>query len=291
MDILRPRNLNEAVELASSHPRARPLAGGTDVMVQLNMGGPRPEAILDLGRVEELNDWHTSSRDSVWLGARVPYTRIIGELHDALPGLSAAARTIGSPQIRNRGTVGGNAATASPAGDTLPMLYAMEAEVELAAASGTRSVPVTEFVSAPGRSGLRAGELITGFRIPSRLGPQRFAKLGPRNAMVIAVSSLAVVLDPEKRQVRVCAGSVAPTPLRARDAEAFIGGVLEESGLWESRGAIPSVSVSAFAEHVRRAAQPIDDVRGGAAYRRHAVGVLAERALTRAWSAYRKGRA
>src|SRR5690625_4316431 len=124
MDIFRPRDLAEALQVKSARPRARPLAGGTDAMVDLNMGGQPPEAILDLGLVEELNTWYREG-DMLKLGAGVSYTTIIRELRDTAPGLALAARSVGSPQIRNRGTVGGNAATASPGGDALPWLFAL----------------------------------------------------------------------------------------------------------------------------------------------------------------------
>src|SRR3954452_740347 len=141
MELLQPDDWSEALELRAAHPGALPLWGGTDVMVDLNFGRQRPEAILDLTRVRELAEWGEGG-GTLRVGSGVTYTRAIAELGDALPGLAAASRTVGSPQIRNRGTIGGNLGSSSPAGDALPPLYASDAAVELASASGTRTVPV-----------------------------------------------------------------------------------------------------------------------------------------------------
>src|SRR5215210_8076181 len=167
-------------------------------MVDLNFDRERPEAILDLTPVPEIREWGEED-GHLRVGAGVTYTRIIAELGDRLPGLTMASRTVGSPQIRNRGTVGGNLGTASPAGDALPPLYASDAEVELASTDGTRRVPVTEFITGPKRNSLKPNELIAAFHIPEAEGPQQFAKIGPRNAMVIAVCSFSLVLHPEQR--------------------------------------------------------------------------------------------
>ena len=181
---------------------------------------------------------------------------------------------MGSPQIRNRGTVGGNLGTASPAGDGLPPLYVSDAEVELASATGTRRLPVADFVTGPKRQAARDDELIAAFHLPAATGAQQFAKIGTRNAMVIAVCSLSLAIWPERRAVCACIGSAGPTPIRAGEAEAFIAGVLDEEGLWEGRGPLADAALERFGALVAAAAAPIDDVRGSAAYRRHALGVL-----------------
>ena len=134
--------------MKAAQPEAVPIAGGTDLMVALNFDRARPQAILDLTRVPELRDWEADD-GRLRIGAGVTYTRLIEELGDRLPGLAIASRTVGSPQIRNRGTVGGNLGTASPAGDGLPPLYVSDAEVELASATGTRRLPVADFVTGP----------------------------------------------------------------------------------------------------------------------------------------------
>src|SRR5207247_809496 len=140
------------------------------------------------------------------------YTRLIDELGDRLPGLAMASRTVGSPQIRNRGTVGGNLGTASPAGDAHPPLLAADAQVELASATGTRRVPVREFFTGPKQTTMRKDELIAAFLVEPAAGPQQFSKVGTRNAMVIAVCSFALALDPARRRVGTGIGSAGPTP-------------------------------------------------------------------------------
>lgn len=258
------------------------------MVVELNFDRARPGYVMDLTRVPELQEWG-SENGQLRVGAGVTYTRIIEELGDRLPGLSMASRTVGSPQIRNRGTVGGNLGTASPAGDALPPLYASDAEVELASVEGTRRVPVAEFVKAPGRTAMRPEELISAFHIPKANGPQQYAKIGTRNAMVIAVCSLGLAFHPETRKVCACIGSAGPTPIRAYEAEEFVGGVLKEEGLWESRNEVGETALGHFGELVAGAARPIDDLRGSGEYRRHAVGVLAQRSLRWAWDEYREG--
>ncbi len=268
--------------MKAAHPEAMPIAGGTDVMVELNLDRHRPDAVLDLTRVRETQEWGMDGA-LLRVGAGVTYTRLIDDLGDRLPGLAMASRTVGSPQIRNRGTVGGNLGTASPAGDAHPPLLASDAVVELASAAGTRRVPVREFFVGPKRSVMRKDELIAAYLLPPAPGPQQFAKVGTRNAMVIAVCSFALALDPERKKVGTGIGSAGPTPLRGLDAERFLEGALEEAGLWESRGAISEATVFRFGELVAAAAKPIDDVRGLAAYRRHALAVLARRCLAWAW--------
>src|SRR5207249_5821541 len=156
---------------------------------------------LDLTRVSELKEWGMDN-GLLRIGAGVTYARIIDELGDKLPGLAMASRTVGSPQIRNRGTVGGNLGSASPAGDAHPPLLASDARVELASASGTRRVPVREFFTGPKRNAARKDELVAAFLIEPATGPQTFSKVGTRNAMVIAVCSFALALDVGRRQAR-----------------------------------------------------------------------------------------
>ncbi len=285
MEFHQPDSWREALEIKAAHPGAVPIFGGTDVMVDLNFDRERPEAVLDLTRVPEIQEWDMED-GRLRVGAGVTYTRIIAELGSRLEGLAMASRTVGSPQIRNRGTVGGNLGTASPAGDALPPLYASDAEVELASTEGTRCVPVTEFITGPKRNILKPNELIAAFHTPEAEGPQQFAKIGPRNAMVIAVCAFGLALYPEQRKVGTCLGSAAPTPVRAREAEEFIEGVLE----WESREEIGASALMRFGEMVAMAARPVSDVRGTADYRAHAVGVLARRTLKWAWDEYRGGR-
>jgi CO/xanthine dehydrogenase FAD-binding subunit len=279
MEFLQPASWAEALEAKAEHPEALPLWGGTDVMVDVNFGRARPGVVLDLTRVRELAEW---DRDDGHLrvGAGVTYTRAIRELADELPGLAIASRTVGSPQIRNRGTIGGNLGSSSPAGDALPPLYASGAEVEVASTTGTRRIPIEEFITGPKRNVLAPGELIAAFHVPTARGGQQFSKIGTRNAMVIAVCSFAIELDEERRTVGTCLGSAAPTPRRAPEAETFIADRLD----WERRAPIPDDVLERFGELVAQAASPIDDQRGSAAYRRHALAVLARRTMKWAWA-------
>jgi CO/xanthine dehydrogenase FAD-binding subunit len=279
VDVFLSRTLEEALEVKARHPEAMPIAGGTDVMVELNFDRHRPEAILDVSRVAELQQWRRED-GSILLGAGVTYTRIMRELAGFTPWVQAS-RTVGSPQIRNRGTVGGNLGTSSPAGDALPVLAAYDAEIVLGRAGVmTRSVPWNEFMVGPKKNTLQPDELILGARWKIVRGPGSFSKIGTRNAMVISMAGLCLVVDETGRTVRVALGSVAPTILRASEAEAMAVQALADAGAWDDPHAtVPEQAVDAFGELVAAAARPIDDVRGTAAYRRHACRILARRAL------------
>jgi CO/xanthine dehydrogenase FAD-binding subunit len=254
-------------------------------MVEINFARRRPAALLDLSRIEEIKRWELvetgGGRPVVRLGAGVTYTRIIDELHDLTPCLAMASRTIGSPQIRNRGTLGGNLGTASPAGDAHPPLLAARAVVELDSVAGPRLVPIDEFFVGPKRSVLRPDELIRAVRIPVADGPQQFSKIGPRNAMVIATTSFALCVDRSERRIGTGIGSAAPTPLRASEAEALVAEAIGSG--WDDPGPLDPDLAQRFGELVAAAASPIDDVRGTARYRRHALSVLARRCLGWVW--------
>ena len=260
MDVLTPRSLEDALRLKAEHPDALPIQGGTDVMVALNFDRARPETLLNLNEVEELRGW-SRENGSLRLGAGLTYTEAMrGDLAELLPALAEASRTVGSPQIRNRGTIGGNLGTASPAGDALPPLLVEGADVEVASVRGARRIPLDEFLVGVKKNALAADELIVAVHLDPSGQPQTFMKVGPRNAMVIAVCSLAVVADRERGELRAAFGSSAPT---AR----LVTSPIDEA--------------DAFADRVADAAAPIDDVRGTAAYRRHALRVLTRRALER----------
>ena len=257
MEVLTPHTLDEALRLKAEHPDAWPIQGGTDVMVALNFDRARPETMLNLNEVTELRGF-ARENGALRLGAGLTYAEIEhGPLRDELPALAEASRTVGSPQIRNRGTIGGNLGTSSPAGDALPPLLVEDAQVECASVRGTRRVPLGEFVTGVKRNVLAADELIAAVWLTPSRAPQTFMKIGPRNAMVIAVCSLAVSAGDE---LRASFGSSSPRP------------VLVTS---------PRDEAESFAERVAAAATPIDDVRGTDAYRRHALRVLTERALKR----------
>jgi CO/xanthine dehydrogenase FAD-binding subunit len=304
VDFIQPTSWADALAVKSASPAALPVTGGTDVMVELNFDARRPETLLDLTRIAELADWDSETGDGgprggiggiggrIRLGAAVTYSRVIGELGGRLPGLAMAARTVGSPQIRNRGTVGGNLGAASPAGDCHPPLLAAGAEIEVASVRGTRTIPAEDFYTGVKQNALQPDELIRAIWITPPSGPQQFSKIGTRNAMVIAVAAFSLALHPDSRSAGTGIGSAAPTPRRAADAERFLGAALDDAGLWESRGDLPETITREFSRLVRQAASPIDDVRGTAAYRLHALGVMAARTLTWAWQDYRRnGRA
>ena len=276
MSVVRPTSLDEALDALAHAPDAHLLAGGTDFMVEVNFGRRRPDRIVALRRVAELRGW-TTDDGAFDLGAMVTYTQIERELAGALPALAAASRTVGSPQIRNAGTIGGNIGTASPAGDALPLLTALDAHVVCAGIDGGRTLPLTEYITGPKQTDRRPGELVTRVRFERVRGPQHFLKIGPRNAMAISVACLALVLDVEHRQVRVGLGSAGPRPARPTEAEQFAADALD----WDA-AAMSHDDVDEFGRMVSAATAPITDHRGTEGYRRHAVGVLARRALRRA---------
>jgi len=274
MDALLPRSLEEALALRAAHPDAVPVAGGTDLMVAVNFGRARPPALLDLSRVAELKSCRREN-GTVFVGAGMTFARIARELAEFRP-LVEAARSVGSPQIRSRATIGGNIGTASPAGDALPVLAAYDATVVAGSQRGTRREAWNAFFTGPKQTTLAPDELVLGVEWHVAHGPGSFAKVGTRNAMVIAIAGLCLQLDEDARAVRVALGSVAPTIVRAPEAEAFAAGAIP----WDDpQSELPQSAVSEFGRLAAAAAKPIDDVRGSAAYRRHVVEVLARRAL------------
>jgi CO/xanthine dehydrogenase FAD-binding subunit len=280
MAVALPISLEHAVDTLVADPHVTVLAGGTDLMVEVNEGVRRLDTVVSLQRVAELRQWHLTD-DEVVLGAGVSFAALASlELARALPALTAAARTVGSPQIRNAGTIGGNLATASPAGDTLPVLVALGASVDLVGPSGWRSLAVRDFLVGPKRTALGPNELIARVRVPRWRGPQEFMKVGTRNAMVIAIASLAFAVDLDSRQVGVALGSVGPTVVDATEAAAWLAERLK----WSADGIAlaDALDVDRFAAAVAAVSAPIDDHRSSAAYRRRAVEVLARRALRRA---------
>lgn len=283
MRMVQPLSWAEALQEKEDRPELLPIAGGTDVMVELNFDRRRPAGLLDLTRVPEIATWSFDD-GVVTLGARVTYTQVMADLADLLPGLAAASRTVGSPQIRNRGTVAGNLGSASPAGDAHPPLLASGATVVLESVRGRRDVPVAEFFTGVKRSVLEPDELIRSVLVPVATGPQQFSKIGTRNAMVIAVASFGLALDAGARRVGTGIGSAGPTPRSAKDAEDLVSAELD----WAHGAAPDETLVRRFGELVAQAADPIDDVRGSAAYRRHALAVMARRTLGWAWADYRR---
>jgi CO/xanthine dehydrogenase FAD-binding subunit len=282
MEMVLPTTWAEALSAKAEHPELLPITGGTDVMVDLNFDRRRPEGLLDLSRLPELATW---SRDdgTVMVGAGVSYAQVVTDLAEVAPGLAMASRTVGSPQIRNRGTVAGNLGSASPAGDAHPPLLAAGAVVEAESVRGSRMIPVDEFFTGVKKHALAPDELIRAVHVPVATGPQQFSKIGTRNAMVIAVTSFGLALHPDGRRVGTGLGSAAPTPRRAEEAEGYLAAELD----WVGRSRPDPDVVRRFGELVAAAADPIDDVRGSADYRRHALAVMARRTLGWAWDDYR----
>ncbi|MDO8389244.1 MAG: FAD binding domain-containing protein [Actinomycetota bacterium] len=278
MSVIVATSLAEAFAALSAHPEATLVAGGTDVMVEVNAGHRHVADVVMVNRVGELCTWRHDGA-MLHLGAGVTWSQIeAAPIAEWVPVLAQAARTVGSPQIRHVGTIGGNLGTCSPAGDGLPGLAALDAVVHLASPAGERSLPFAEFMVGPKRTARVAGELIIGVTVPVLRGWQGYSKVGVRNAMVIATASVALVTDLDGRTVRLALGSVGPTILRCTEAEAFAAANVDFAN-----GAASAAVVSEFAALARAAARPIDDHRSTAEYRRHAVGVLAGRLLRRAF--------
>jgi CO/xanthine dehydrogenase FAD-binding subunit len=273
MPVFIPSSLAEATQLLAINPDAHLLTGGTDMMVEVNFNHRHPETVIALRNIPEIQQWSVDTASGiVHIGSSVPYaTMEHGDLAQALPALAEAARTVGSPQIRAAGSIGGNLGTCSPAGDSLPVLSALDAVVHLRSDTSSRSVSFAEFMVGPKKNSRMANEIITGVSIPITNGWQGYAKVGVRNAMVISVASVCLAIHDDK--VRVALGSVGPTIIRCSESEAWINSVGLEN--------INQTIAKEFGEHVRAESRPIDDHRSTAEYRRHAVGVLAARLLLR----------
>jgi len=271
------RHADDVLENLSTVKDATILAGGTDLLVEINFGRLRPIHVVAIDRVDELKDF--SRNGHVRMGALVTYTRMLEDDAGSV-ALQEAARPIGSPQIRNVATIGGNLGTCSPAGDTLPVLAALEASVVLRSKKGERRVLFADFMTGPKKSARRPDELIVAAEWDDAGRAQTFMKVGTRNAMVIAVAGLALVVDRARRRVGVGLGSCGPTIIRATEAERFAAGLLEEAG-WDRPIRPSDAAAKEFGRLVASAAKPIDDVRGTAAYRRHVLAVMGARALAR----------
>jgi len=276
MPVQLPNSLSTAVAMLAEAPSAQLLSGGTDFMVEVNFNHRQPDHVIGLRNVQELQQWTIDSHSStVFIGSAVPYAVMeSGELADALPALAQAARTVGSPQIRAAGTLGGNLGTCSPAGDSLPVLSALDASIHLVSVDGERTVPFHEFMVGPKRNCRLPNEIVSGVTIPMSSGWQGYAKVGVRNAMVISVASVCLAIHNES--VSVALGSVGPTILRCPNAEKWIN----DLGVQQLTGSV----AREFGDRVSAESRPIDDHRSTAEYRRHAVGVLATRLLQRGYA-------
>ena len=271
------RDVDDVLDNLSSVKDATLLAGGTDLLVEINFGSARPAHVIVIDRLDELKALERNGH--LRMGALVTYTRML-EDDPGSAALREAARTVGSPQIRNAGTLGGNLGTSSPAGDTLPVLAALDATVVLRSRDGQRRVKFVDYMTGPKKSVRRPDEIVVAAEWEEAGPAQTFMKVGTRNAMVIAVAGLALVVDRARRRVGVGLGSCGPTILRAPDAEKLASGVFDEMG-WDRSAWPTDAARKEFGRLVAAAARPIDDVRGTAAYRRHVLSVMASRALAR----------
>lgn len=273
-----PTTLDAALRLLEEMPDSTLLSGGTDIMVEVNFNHRKPQSVIALRRLAELKSWKIDHEtQSVFIGSGVPYAEMeTGPLATVLPALAAAARTVGSPQIRAAGTIGGNLGTCSPAGDALPVLSALDATVHLSSSGGTRDVSVHDFMVGPKRNDRANNELILGVTLPITEQWQGYSKVGVRNAMVISVASCCLAI--RNGQVSVALGSVGPTIVRCRETEQWANSL----GLEELKSS--DDLVNEFASRISQESRPIDDHRSTAAYRRHAVGVLSRRLLQRSFN-------
>jgi len=278
MPIYTPTTLHEAVDIYAQHSDASLIAGGTDFMVEVNFNHRKPSTVISLARVDELRTWRIDAEQSiVRIGSTVPFSVLEKADFAALvPALSHAARTVGSPQIRNTASLGGNLGTCSPAGDSLPVLSALDAQIEVSSLSGTRQVSIHEFMVGPKKNALATGEIVSAIVVPIANGFQDYAKVGVRNAMVISIASACLAF--QDGVCRLALGSVGPTIVRCREAEAFLQQEITKTG-----SPTPEV-IQKFAQLASDTARPIDDHRSTATYRRHAVEVMARRLAMRSFS-------
>ena len=282
MPVLIPRSVDELVEVFQEHPAAKLLAGGTDYMVEVNLHGRKPETMISLRQVKELTEWSVrTSQSRITIGAGVPYADMeVGEIARLVPALAQAARTVGSPQIRAAGTIGGNLGTCSPAGDSLPVLAALNATIHVIGPDGNRDIEFVNFMVGVKKNSLLPSEFVHSVSLPIVEGWQGYAKVGTRNAMVISTASACLVRDSDEGFVSIALGSVGPTIIRAHDAEAWL---MKATSLRDGAQLEPSIAQE-FGRRVAQESRPIDDHRSTAEYRRHAVGVLAQRLLLRSFS-------
>ena len=280
MTVAIPLTIREALDALKTTPDARLIQGGTDMMVEINFNHLKPNNVIALRRVQELRAWKKNANGTVTIGAGIPYHEMeMGELKHLLPALAEAARTVGSPQIRAAGTLGGNLGTCSPAGDGLPVLFALDAVVHLQSVDASRDLSIHEFMLGVKRNAKASNEIITSVTVPLLDGWQGYAKVGVRNAMVISVASACLAIDKPTKSVRIALGAVGPTIIRCRDAELWLSGQFDFS----TTSGIDTAVAKEFGRRVALESKPIDDHRSTAEYRRHAVGVLAQRLITRAY--------
>jgi CO/xanthine dehydrogenase FAD-binding subunit len=280
MTVIVAKELTTALTALREHGDARLIQGGTDLMVEINFNHVKPTTMISLRDIESLRTIRRDQPGILSIGSGVPYSIIEGEpVLSAIPALAQAARTVGSPQIRAAGSLGGNLGTCSPAGDTLPVMFALDAMIHLSTIDSSRVVSIHDFMTGVKRSVRQHDEIITTIDFPIIKGWQGYSKVGVRNAMVISVASACLVADHENADVRIALGSVGPTIIRCRAAEAWLKSTLDLS----TREAISLDVANEFGRRAAEESSPIDDHRSTAQYRRHAIFVLASRLLRKAY--------
>jgi len=280
MTVIVAKELTTALTALREHGDARLIQGGTDLMVEINFNHVKPTTMISLRDIESLRTIRRDQPGILSIGSGVPYSIIEGEpVLSAIPALAQAARTVGSPQIRAAGSLGGNLGTCSPAGDTLPVMFALDAMIHLSTIDSSRVVSIHDFMTGVKRSVRQHDEIITTIDFPIINGWQGYSKVGVRNAMVISVASACLVADHENADVRIALGSVGPTIIRCRAAEAWLKSTLDLS----TREAISLDVANEFGRRAAEESSPIDDHRSTAQYRRHAISVLASRLLRKAY--------
>jgi len=280
MTVAVPQTLREALAFSSANPNAQIIQGGTDLMVEINFNHRKPTDVIALRRVEEIRTYaFTSDRSKLVVGAGLPYQKMEhGEIAELFPALAQAARTVGSPQIRAAGSIGGNLGTCSPAGDALPVLSALDALVNLQTDTTSRNVSIHDFMVGVKRNDRQPGELIISVTLPIINGWQGYAKVGVRNAMVISVASCCLVVDRTHGSIKVALGAVGPTIIRCRETEKWLATQID----LKSVSTVAPNLLKEFGDRIATESKPIDDHRSTAAYRRHAVATLSRRLLVRA---------
>ena len=280
MTVIVAKELTTALTALREHGDARLIQGGTDLMVEINFNHVKPTTMISLRDIESLRTIRRDQPGIISIGSGVPYSIIEGEpVLSEIPALAQAARTVGSPQIRAAGSLGGNLGTCSPAGDTLPVMFALDAMIHLSTVDSSRVVSIHDFMTGVKRSVRQHDEIITTIDFPIINGWQGYSKVGVRNAMVISVASACLVADHENADVRIALGSVGPTIIRCRAAEAWLKTALDLS----TREAISLDVANEFGRRAAEESSPIDDHRSTAQYRRHAISVLASRLLRKAY--------
>jgi CO/xanthine dehydrogenase FAD-binding subunit len=278
LDYFEPKSIEDACRILSElDGKATILAGGTDLVPKMKSGALRPVAIINIKRIQGLDSITEDGKDGIFIGALTLISRLAAEplITQKFESLSTAARSIGSLQVRNLATVGGNLCNAAPSADMAPPLIAMDSKVTIASPSGLREMDLQEFFAGPGKVNLRRGEFVTGIRapFPPRNTSQIYLKHSLRRAMDIAMVGVAVALSFEERtgvcqKARVVLGAVAPTPVRARGTEEMLLGKTTKEFLFER-----------ISDQVRREAAPITDIRASFSYRSEMVSVLTVRAI------------